>query len=560
MLGRLALVEGGTGAFLREHLSQGGYSRRSLVRPSRKGEPLILWLLIGLTMIATVGVPDVRRTQEARVLVTARQMLGSDVQGWLIPHLNGEPRLQKPPLGYWLAAGSYALFGTSVWAGRLPFAVVAWLTGALVYRFGRELFGLRAGVVAMVATLGCLMVANYGRLAETDALATAFVTLGVYAHWRAMSLGDRGGVGRWRRIAWFHLGALAAALAVLSKGPPGAFPFLFLMALPIVTGHWRGLVHWLTSGAALTFCVVAAPWFMYVAASGEYQTLLHEVKVVTAGGGHRGSFLVYIPYLLMGALPWTGLTVLGLWAMLPRLRRNRRLGAVALWIVVIFVPLCLVGQKQRHYLVLLMPPLMLLTGWCADRAARSIRSSVMFRAGWGVIWVTGVGLAIAGLTVPILAAANGSLGWDDLLVAAALLLSAAAVLRHTFTRDMGASLSGLVLTAAPAIILVHNLWLSDLEPATPETIATAIRGQAGGGTVRFYGAVSLPLQFHLGNDEPPLRSPDTWLALLSQEPEAIVIRLPSAPQSPPVPEGALPAAVLYDNDDDPVEIYANHWE
>src|SRR5947209_15359786 len=44
-----------------------------------------LWFLLGALMLVNIGGPDVSRTQEARVLETAREMLGSGVRGWIIP-------------------------------------------------------------------------------------------------------------------------------------------------------------------------------------------------------------------------------------------------------------------------------------------------------------------------------------------------------------------------------------------------------------------------------------------------------------------------------------------
>ena len=55
-------------------------------------------LLAGLFLGNTDRAVD--KIQEARIAETAREMV---VDGdWLVPHYNGEVRLQKPPLTYWL--------------------------------------------------------------------------------------------------------------------------------------------------------------------------------------------------------------------------------------------------------------------------------------------------------------------------------------------------------------------------------------------------------------------------------------------------------------------------
>jgi hypothetical protein len=64
-----------------------------------------LWIGSGVILLAALGRPQITRSQEARVLETARQMLGNGWRAWLLPTLNGEPRLKKPPLSYVLDDG-----------------------------------------------------------------------------------------------------------------------------------------------------------------------------------------------------------------------------------------------------------------------------------------------------------------------------------------------------------------------------------------------------------------------------------------------------------------------
>ena len=59
---------------------------------------------------------------------------------WLVPHVNGHVRLEKPPLAYWLTAISFRVFGFNEFAGRLPNALAGWLTLALLYQPGRRAF------------------------------------------------------------------------------------------------------------------------------------------------------------------------------------------------------------------------------------------------------------------------------------------------------------------------------------------------------------------------------------------------------------------------------------
>ena len=54
---------------------------------------------------------------EARYAEIAREMLAS--HNLIVPQLNYVPYIEKPPLLYWLTAGSMKLFGINEFAARL---------------------------------------------------------------------------------------------------------------------------------------------------------------------------------------------------------------------------------------------------------------------------------------------------------------------------------------------------------------------------------------------------------------------------------------------------------
>ena len=47
-----------------------------------------------------------------------------DSGDWVTPRLAGVVDFEKPPLVYWLMAGSYSVFGVHDWSARLPLALV----------------------------------------------------------------------------------------------------------------------------------------------------------------------------------------------------------------------------------------------------------------------------------------------------------------------------------------------------------------------------------------------------------------------------------------------------
>src|SRR5262245_61830104 len=133
---------------------------------------------------------------------------------WITPTLGGAPRFAKPALVYWLMAGGYAALGVGEMTARLPSAVAASLLVLVQYAFARWAFGRD---VAWRAALVLLLSVEYvaiGRMALTDATLSLWTTGPgspfLRGWWGAPPR------GRWYASAW-----IAAALAVLTKGPVG---------------------------------------------------------------------------------------------------------------------------------------------------------------------------------------------------------------------------------------------------------------------------------------------------------------------------------------------------
>src|SRR5262249_44289349 len=78
---------------------------------------------------------------EGRYAEIPREMLQRGE--WVVPYLQGEPYLDKPPLLYWLVMASYRLFGVHPWAARLVPALAVHGCVLLTYLLGRRNLGER---------------------------------------------------------------------------------------------------------------------------------------------------------------------------------------------------------------------------------------------------------------------------------------------------------------------------------------------------------------------------------------------------------------------------------
>jgi 4-amino-4-deoxy-L-arabinose transferase-like glycosyltransferase len=235
---------------------------------------------------------------------------------WVVPHLNGVPRLNKPPLVYWTAAASFSLFGATEAAGRLPSMLAALGVMGLLWWWGRRAFGERTGLLAALIWATAIFPFGFARILNTDMLlcaSTAMAMAGVwmiYEVW-AFASAPRRGLGVGVLVAGVGMG-----LALLAKGPVGiAFPLgtgLFTIFLSRQAAMLRRPLFWAALlGALLLAALILLPWAMAIAerVPGFWKRFLLEENVGRFSGNvqyHKPSPIgEYIPIIFVGMLPWS---------------------------------------------------------------------------------------------------------------------------------------------------------------------------------------------------------------------------------------------------------------
>ncbi len=491
------------------------------------------WILpAACLMLVFIGDPPVQRTQEARVLETARQMLGRGWQDWMIPHLNGSVRLQKPPLAYWMAAAGFSVGGVNDTAGRVPFALCGVATLVVTAWIARKLFDTSAAFYGVAMMLGSYLFFRYMRLAETDAPAALFVTLSI-----AAIIAGATSPKPLKSIAFQHLAAVGMALASLAKGPPIFFPVIFLLFASLALRSnliWR----FVRSGAPLTLLILVLPWYAYVIQTHGMATFLKELRNNQGGGDHGGSVFMYVPWLAMGVLPWIVfclLTLVGLIQILRRQTASHELKLLIAWLLAIALPLCMTGNKQVHYLLPLMPPLMILAGWWVALAVDNGKGP-LGQVGRIALCVTAGLIVLAGIVAAVLLQRHpeGD-GITRIVLPAIVTIGAAASLvlqRQSFYRGMLL----LIVTFCLVMPLAVGYAAPHLMAQDPRRVARTIRERFGHSPLVFYGPnLSLPLCYNLRQTIESAASPDELLAMQAKDKNLVVIAQEKSGRTPPVP-------------------------
>src|SRR3954454_14273271 len=121
--------------------------------PTRHALFVILIALAALLHGATTGTGDLYNETDGQYAGAAKEML--EAGEWMVPTNDGVPRLQKPPLLYWLIICSYKVFGVKAGAARLPIALCVVVTTALIFLIGERLrdfwHGFLAGLIYLTS-------------------------------------------------------------------------------------------------------------------------------------------------------------------------------------------------------------------------------------------------------------------------------------------------------------------------------------------------------------------------------------------------------------------------
>lgn len=193
------------------------------------------------------------RAQDESIYANSAIGLAAD-GGWLTPRAMGRLMLFKPPLLVWLAGASLKVFGTSLWALRLPVLLVAAATTTLLFYW----FGGWAGGSSWAVFL--LLVSNplwhtFSRLCYTDMLLAAAFTGAMFCVHRDPELGSR---------RFFFGFALCTAAGIMAKNVAGLLPLFVLLLYTLVAGkQGRRPSFQRLAQVCGVILAVAAPWHVY---------------------------------------------------------------------------------------------------------------------------------------------------------------------------------------------------------------------------------------------------------------------------------------------------------
>jgi 4-amino-4-deoxy-L-arabinose transferase-like glycosyltransferase len=262
---------------------------------------------------------------EGQYAEVAREMVESGE--WMSPHLNYVLFLNKPPLSYWAIAASYTIWGVNEAAARLPSAVAAFLTVALVLGWGWWRWGPHAGCLAaaILFSMGGFFVESH------EVRPDLWLVLGLTGAIASLCglLDPRRDTWQWKDPALLSW-QVATALGLLAKGMIGVVVSgAAILTVCVWSGRWRTLFAFLHPRAWWLLAAIMAPW--HIAMSLEHSGFLWDYVVNQhllfffdqkfPRDSEPISLGMFWAAFAMRAFPWTPLLPLALLYAVAKLRR-----------------------------------------------------------------------------------------------------------------------------------------------------------------------------------------------------------------------------------------------
>lgn len=317
---------------------------------------LLLLVLCGFTFFSNLDqfAPDL---MEARNFITAREMIQDG--HWLSPTMNGEPRLEKPPLPTWLTAWSALVFGglDNPYSMRIPAAASATLMVFFFFGFLRELSKekyLPLLGAAIMAT--SLMVIQQGRTNSWDIHAHAFMLGSIWMLLRG-----------WTKGGWLNFigSGILMGLSILSKGPVP----LFVLWLPFLVAYGIGYRNrvfkrfWTQHILVLALgLIIGFGWNIYILYElPEVMEAVMNKETTSWGARHVRPLYFYLHFPIY----------IGIWAVFviasffykyaaPRVSMFGNYRFTIIWVLLSVFLLSVIPTKKERYLLPVMIPMALM--------------------------------------------------------------------------------------------------------------------------------------------------------------------------------------------------------
>lgn len=361
---------------------------------------LLVLLIVMLTFFVNNDVLEAN-IMESRNLTTAREML--EKGNWFEPTMNGEIRLEKPPLPTWITAISMLIFGQDNLALlRLPSALATLLMIFFLFMLTKELTNVE-GLPFLVA--GTAATSFYiffmARDISWDIFSCSFMIGAIWLIHRALRKDGQ----RWTE---FIIAGVLMGLAFLSKGPVSFYTLLlpYLISRTITLG-WKNSLNKRTQLIIMGIITLMIGFWWPVSiylSNPDYSAFVAQKESAAWLNRNTRPFYHYWSFPVQSGI-WTILATISL--VFPyakkRIDRISNYWFLAGWVLIAVLLLSLFPEKKERYLLPVLLPLSILTACYISYLIEAFEKSYHTKSDTILLRFNGILMAIISIALPVTA-------------------------------------------------------------------------------------------------------------------------------------------------------------
>lgn len=364
-------------------------------RLKKYGYRILLFSITAVLLLSHLGKIEVN-IMEARNFISAREMVQN--KEYLLTTLNNVPRYQKPPLPTWLTALSGRVFGfDSLFFMRLPVVIITLLL-VFIYFHLCKIMGMteKSSFVYALILITSFYIFFSGRDNQWDMYTHCLMLASIFFFWKLFNNDTH-------QLINSLFAGLFFGFSVLSKGPIS----LYTLFLPFLISY--GIVYhiplkkkWPYYLGALAFgIVIGLSWYIYVRLKDpQYFTIIAEKEAANWRSYEVKPFYYYWNFFLQSGL-WALPSLVALFYpyMKNHVQDKSTYKFALIWTLAGLVLMSLVPEKKVRYLVPVLIPLALTTGFYIEYLMNSVRESFSRKESI-VTWVVFGVIALTGFVYP----------------------------------------------------------------------------------------------------------------------------------------------------------------
>ncbi len=267
-----------------------------------------------------------------------------------------KPYYDHPPLGFWLMAICYKLFGINEFSTRLPSALLGLLSILIIYKVGLELFkNRRIGFVSALILGTSVWYLIRVRSGNLDSIFVFFYILTIYLSLKSA-----------HNFRWFPMAMISWGCLILSKTLIGFSAGILILFLNLKQFFNLKKNWWLIILGLILLVIIVYPWYYIHLKTYPLFFQDHFINIGTRNKTFSSYFKIdpQLPlfYLHMGVRKWYYLWLASLVFIILTFKfLKKSFFFLLLWNFIILYPFLTTNQTQIWHLIPVYLPFSLIT-------------------------------------------------------------------------------------------------------------------------------------------------------------------------------------------------------